>query len=171
MSLRQKLVEEKEKRKFISVAKLEELVTLSSIQEFLPTSPVPQEELRKIVPSARKLIAVLVLAELEHYILDFIIDRRITDNVFSAGDSNAIIFLESSEERRRFLKEQWTVPPVLGGEKHLGFPLGTVLPFLQTKYVDHGTFGIVYKVRIAEGHLQGIGPSYATVGILMFISH
>jgi hypothetical protein len=175
MSLRQKLVEEKEKRGFISITKLEELVTLPSVQGFLPTTPIPpewfQELSRKIVPGARKLFAVLVLAELEKSILDVIVVRGITDNVFDASGLNAIPWLESSDETRRFSKEQWTVPPILKGEKHLEFPFGTVLPFLEKKCVDHGTFGVVYKVKVAEGHLHGTGLGYAAVGTMMFASH
>jgi hypothetical protein len=171
MSLRQGLIEEKEKKGFISITKLEELVTLSSVQQSLSTPPVPPELLQKIVSGSRKLFAVLVLAELEKSILDIIIVRGITDDVFPAYGSDAIPPLESSEERRRFLKEQWAIPPILGGKRHLEFPSGTVLPFLQKKYVDHGTFGVVYKLRVAEGHLHGTGPGYAAVGTVMFISH
>jgi hypothetical protein len=170
MSLRQRLIEEKEKKGFISIPKLEELVTLSSVQQFLSTlPPAPPELLQKIVPGSRKLFAVLVLAELEKSILDIIIVRGIADDVFPAYDSDAIP-LGSSDERRRFLKEQWAIPPILGRERHLEFPSGTILPFLQKKFVDHGTFGVVYKVRVAEGHLHGPRPGYAAVGTVMFIS-
>jgi hypothetical protein len=167
MSLRKKLLEEKEGRGFISIAKLEELVTLSSVQELLPATDDPSEDLRKLILSARKLFAVLVLAGLDHF-LHIITCEKITDNIFSTTDLNALTFLKSSEERRRFLKEQWTIPPVLDGESHMEFPSGVALPFLQKKFVDHGTFGMVYKVRIAEGHLQH--PGYPPVGILMSIS-
>ncbi len=177
MSLQQRLFDEKEKRGFISITKLEELVTLNSVEQFLRnyytefSTTIPLELHEKIVPSARKLFTVLVLARLEKFILQFLVVRGITDTIFPASDVDDVLSLGSTEERRRFLKEQWTVPPILSAERHFEFPLGMILPFLEKKYVDNGSFGVIYKVKVAEGHLRRTEPRYATVGLLMLITH
>jgi hypothetical protein len=177
MSLQQKLLEEKGKRGYIFITKLEELVTLSSVGQFLSCyfdksgTPVPPDLHEKIVPSSRKLFAVLVLAGLEKWILDFFVVRRITDKIFPASDSDVMPSPGTAEERHRFLKEQWTIPPILSAERHLNFPLGTILPFLGKKFADHGSFGRLYKVRVAEGHLHSKEPRYAAVGLSMLFPH
>lgn len=177
MSLRQELLREKRVREFISISKLEELVTVSSVKEYLssyfgePTTPIPPDLPQRIVPRARKLFAVLVLSELEGSISEFVIEHGVTDHVFPVSDSDAIPPLGSREERRKFLKEQWTIPPILKEGEHLELPLGTILPFLEMKYIEHGSFGAVYKVRVAEGHLERASLGYTAVRRLMFISH
>jgi hypothetical protein len=179
MSLQQKLLEEKGKRGCIFITRLEELVTLSSVEQFLScyfdksSTPVPPPaDLHEIiVPSSRKVFAVLVLAGLEKWILDFFVVRRITDKIFPASDSDVMHSPGTAEERHRFLKEQWTIPPILSAERHLDFPLGTILPFLGKKFADHGSFGRLYKVRVAEGHLHSKEPRYAAVGLSMLFHH
>ena len=157
MSLRERLSEEKEKAGFISVKVLEHLITPTSVQQLLGLSPEPtggdfERALAKSLPRARKLLAVLVLAELESYI-PLIITQGITDDIFPIESLQTIPPLDSKEEAMLF-KEQWSIPPVLQSEKHLQLPEGALLPFLQKKLVDSGSFGIVYRVKLAKGHLD-----------------
>lgn len=168
MSLREKLHKEKEERGFISDVKLEKLITLNSIQEFLSGEAASQDELWKYVPGSRKLFAVLVLAGLERFAVECIINRGITDVIFPVRSSDDIPPL-NRDEGDRFLKEQWAIAPILREGEHLDFHRGTVLPFLHKVFVDHGSFGRVYKVKIAEGHLRCSWPAYNAVGIVMFI--
>ena len=158
MSLRDKLLQQKEEIGFISVKALEELITPAHVQQFSsgrphePPGPDFQSLLAKSLPRARKLVAVLILAELDHYIPIFIAQGA-TDDIFRTQDMRGLPFMES-EERARLAKEQTAVPPILREKEHLLLPQGTVLPFLQKKRVNHGSFGIVYRVTIARGHLD-----------------
>lgn len=111
------------------------------------------DALGRALPRARKLVAVLVLGRLERHVLDLIVSRRTTDEVFPIEDWQVIPPLDT-DERGQVRREQWSVPPVLGREEHIQFPRGAVLPFLSKESVSHGSFGIVYKVKIADGHLD-----------------
>jgi hypothetical protein len=169
MSLRQSLLEEKEKKGFISIRRLEKLVTLDSVREYLSNTlhkyPEPNLQLlcQKIIPKARKLLAVLVLAKLESSIIDFTDVRGITDSIFPVHDSVIPLPLENTEDIHSFLEEQWTVPPILMEDKHMEFPKGAKLPILKQGFIGHGSSGIVYKVRVVEGHLHGTRSGYSEV--------
>src|SRR6266566_3364993 len=115
MSLLETLLRQKEEIGFISVKVLEELITPDSVQQFLSDrlpEPIRHDfgrSVAKSLPRARKLIAVLILAELEEHIVT-LIAQEMTDDVFPIQDSLIIPSLDS-EGKARLCKEQWTVPP------------------------------------------------------------
>jgi len=158
MSLQERLVERK-RLGFISVKVLEELITPSSVQQLLsqdasvPVHQVDQDYVVKALPRARKLIAVLVLTGLEQHILEIISERRMTDDIFPIDNWWTFPSL-AAEDAKCVYSEQWTIPPVLKRGKHLQFPEGVILPFLSKRCVSYGSFGIVYRVEIADGHLD-----------------
>ena len=170
MSLREKLLEQKEKQPgFISVRDLQDLVTADSVARLLSCddpkipSPADQAALEEALPRARKLTAVLILARLEAYIRDIVVKRGITDEkVFPIGHWPAILPL-SAEEMERIGREEWAVPLVLKSKHHIKLPRGAVLPYLRKERVNHGAFGIVYKVKIADGHLESDLPRMTEV--------
>ena len=43
------------------------------------------------------------------------------------------------------------------------FPKGAKLPILKQGFIGHGSSGIVYKVRVVEGHLHGTRSGYSEV--------
>jgi len=161
MSLRETLLDQKHKFGFISVKALEELITPSSIQKILRDGLAQHigetinRPLMALIPRARKCIALLIIAKFECQIRD-VIDREITDAIFPLQDTQitAIFPMLDSEGRSKLLEEQWTIPPVLRQNEHLEFPEGAPLPFLRKQRDKHGSFGLVFKVKIADGHLD-----------------
>lgn len=157
MSLRELLIARKQ-RGFITVKDLEELITLASVQPLLSwNSPTPVrtsdlDALARLLPRARKLIAVLVLRQLEGRILDLVVASGTSDDVFPIEAWNDVPLLEA-DEQSMVREEQWVVPPILRREEHIRLPRGAILPFLSKESVNHGSFGIVYKVKVADGHL------------------
>jgi len=170
MSLREKLLEQKEKQPgFISVRDLQDLVTADSVVRLLSCddqknlSQADQAALEEALPRARKLTAVLILAQLQAYILDIVVKRGIIDeHVFPIGHGTAILPL-SAGEMERVRREEWAVPLVLKRKYHIKLPRGAVLPYLRKERVNHGAFGIVYKVKIAYGHLESDLPRMTEV--------
>jgi hypothetical protein len=170
MSLREKLIEQKEKQpSFISVLDLQNLVTANSIARLLSCddskilTQADQVALEEALPRARKLTAVLILAQLQAYILDIVVKREIIDDdVFPIGYGSVVLPLNAGE-MERVRREEWSVPLVLKGKHHIKLPRGAVLPYLRKKRVNHGAFGIVYKVKIADGHLESDLPRMAEV--------
>ncbi|RYP42656.1 hypothetical protein DL767_000025 [Monosporascus sp. MG133] len=162
MSLRERLIERKQQG-FITVRDLEELITPSAVQQLLshnnvvPVSQADQDALARALPRARKLVAILVLGQLERHILDVIVAHSTTDGVFPIEDWQVVPPL-NADESRRVCREQWAVPPVLRREEHLQLPRGATLPFSSKESVNHGSFGIVYKVKVADGHLDSDMP-------------
>jgi hypothetical protein len=53
-------------------------------------------------------------------------------------------------------REQWKIPPRLKAETHYDFPAEHfVFPFVsKPKVIGHGSYGQVYEVEIARGHLE-----------------
>lgn len=157
MDLRILLAQNKAKYGFISASKLREMITPASIQKHLEkkaiTLSIPLDP--KAVARSRKLIAVLVLLDLEKHIEDAIV-QGFGDEIFPSKPDN-ISFLEDHEEKYQFCLEQWVIPPVFRPDQHIELPKEAILPFLDNTRINHGAFGIVYKVKVADGHLAGYG--------------
>ena len=156
MDLRQTLLEEKRRRGFISLAGIERLITPENVAAQLALRdlrPGPSSVFT-IASTARKLFAILVLLELEHHAPN-LIRERISDRLFPIHDKADIPLFETESQRQAFFTEQWTIPPRFDRDKHLECPTATVLPFLEKERVNNGTFGILYRVKVADGHLHG----------------
>lgn len=127
--------------------------------------------------SATKLYGVLLLIERPELIVKLHATRPpVTDKIFECKDTegNGLYCprkeLEESEILRdvaeQVFKEQWRIPPVFRRDAH--FKYGThcfkdiQFPFpKEPRGIGHGSFGTVYKVQIAGGHL--IADNYSEV--------
>lgn len=158
MHLRRQLLDQKEKERFISVSALRQLVVESSVRECLRIRGIVLEShaLSTIVSKASKLFSILVLMGCEYHIEDWIAED-ISDDIFPIVDQNQVpSHFEVDEDRRTFFRYQWAFPPVFNAQDHMNFPRDTVLPFLEREHVNNGTFGLIYRVRVADGHLAGV---------------
>jgi len=155
MDLRQLLLEEKKRMGFISVARLVELVTAESVAARLAFRGFHNDSpaVSAIVSTARKLFAILVLLELEHQAPALIRSGK-SDSMFPIDETDIPPF-ETQHHLQAFFSEQWIIPPRFDRDKHLEFSGATVLPFLEKERANNGTFGVLYKVRLADGHLDG----------------
>ena len=154
MALRQSLLQEKQQHRFISFAALAKLINETSVGDSLLSrniqliSPI----VSTIVSKAPKLFAILVLLELEHRIPD-LINKGTTDDVFPIRQVNFPGF-EDDKNLQDVCREQWIVPPKLDDAAHLELPRDARLPFTEKDFSNNGTFGIIYKVKVADGHLS-----------------
>ena len=119
-----------------------------------------------ILKESRLLFATLVLGGLE----------RLLTTLVLHGFSDAILFSPklfkdrcadaqlTQRERNDILKYRQRIGAVLGSNRHEVFPQGTVLPYRNINHPKDdrfGGFGVVQRVEIAAGHLQG----YHEVGL------
>ncbi|KAK3167127.1 hypothetical protein OEA41_010253 [Lepraria neglecta] len=113
----------------------------------------------QIVDNAPKLFSVLVLLEREHHIGELVKDN-ILDDAFPFLEQH-LPTLETKGDRDEFYRAQWTIPPILEPTRHLELSGSVVLRFLEKRLVNHGTFGIISSVKVANGHIVG----YSAVGM------
>jgi hypothetical protein len=160
MALGALLAETKAKYGFISIGKLGGLVTQIAVEHHLGLKGIQLS--RPLSPSAveraRKLIAILILLDLE-ILIENVIGLGICDTLFPANRAN-VAFLNDDADKYHFCLAQWVVPPVFDPEKLMELPKEAIFPFLSKTRINHGSFGIVYKVRIANGHLLDYGVSW-----------
>ena len=165
-----KLDHEIEKYKFISVARLEELINQRAVSGILgeETSPEVSES---IVSSSRKLFAILVLLDSEREILRFH-EKNADDNEFPLSDDEELCCETAAHTRlhSEIMHKQWVVPPVFRKSQHLELPASYIPPFLEIDEIDGGSFGIVYKVTVAKGHLPERPVSASTPKVLSLCS-
>lgn len=159
MTLGAFLVETKTKYGFIPIYKLRELVTQTTVEHHLEWKGIKFSKLLNstIIARSRKLIAILILLNLEIHI-ENVIGLGICDEIFPVKQGN-ISFLKDDDNKYHFYLAQWAVPLAFSPEHHMELPREASLPFLSKTRINHGTFGIVYKVRVADGHLVDYGVS------------
>ncbi|KAJ4299795.1 hypothetical protein N0V90_005041 [Kalmusia sp. IMI 367209] len=76
--------------------------------------------------------------------------------------------------RDSLIRTQWIIPPRLVSHTHQRFPVKDfIFPFEdRPEGINHGSYGTVYKVKIAEGHLEFIdGFDQAKVNTLRARQH
>jgi len=115
----------------------------------------------QIVSVAPRVFAILVLAEGVHHIKDFV-DKGLCDESLPM-DEAAMPDFETTDCKLNFIQIQRKFPPVFEKSKHLELPDDTILPFLDQSYLDNGSFGMVYKVTVAEGCLPDFGSVRAII--------
>ena len=113
----------------------------------------------QIVDNAPKSFSVLMLLEREHHIAELVKDN-ILDNAFPFSEQH-LPALETRGDRDEFYRAQWTIPLILEPTRHLELSGSVILPFLEKRLANHGTFGIISSVKVANGHLVG----YLAVGM------
>lgn len=109
----------------------------------------------QIVSVAPRVFAILVLARLAHH-TKYFVDEGLGDESLPM-DEAAMPDFKTTDGKLNFIRIQQKLPPVFEKSKHLELPDGTILPFLDQSYSDNGSFGMIYKVTVAEGCLPGSG--------------
>lgn len=127
----------------------------------------------KIRTQGRRLYATLLLMDESQLIIKLLeLNDPIDDSVFSAamlskerkyrdtGMPNTLRSLkqvdELSDVADTLYETQWIIPPSLPPDSHLSFPVEHfVFPFLsQPKKISNGSYGVVYGVEVAKGHVE-----------------
>ena len=163
-------IQNHEGRTFWCTAELKRLLTHEIISAWIRTHPLhrhsnsdarDQDLVKPIVDNCRLLFAILVEAELE-FLTSTLLDRADSDDSLRKIDwSN----LDLNHDQQRSLTERCNeVCPILQKSPHLYLPERTVLPFTKRVPLSHGSFGQIFSVEVAEGHLE----SYDTVDNLSF---
>ena len=129
---------------------------------------------------ASKLYAVLLLAGQSHRIVQlYNNDHRVTDRIFEKGEDSSDVpycsleYLQAmpqlSDVADVIFEKQWCFPPVLRREIHQKFPVVLFrFPFQSEPHpIGGGAWGQVYKVKVAEGHLEANDKNYVNVSGLM----
>lgn len=154
-NLRESLEREKEKYNHISIGVLQRLVTESSVRECLSSAKIPlgSDLVSRIVSHCPKMFAILVLLQMEHYMTNPWI-QNLSDSIFSVAPDEVPPF-GSENIRAGFYEAQWCIPPRIDVKRHLKFPRNTILPFVRNGDQRNGSWGLVDKVTMLEGHLAG----------------
>lgn len=157
MDLRQSLKEELngnrnyDGREFIPAQTLTKLVTQQTVHDTL--GRIGEDLIDRIASEAPRIFAILLLIERGYHILSFL-DGRLCDEKLPIDEVNVPHF-ETEDDRLNFFRIQFCFPPIFEKHRHLELPEEIVLPFVEFSYVANGSFGMVYKVKVAEGHLLG----------------
>ena len=149
-----------------------------------PEAQIDDVKIEKLVEYVRreafKLYAVLLLVGQSHLIVQlYNNDYRVTDRIFEKGEDSSDVPYCSLEYLRampqlsdvagEIFEKQWCFPPVLRREFHQKFPIELFrFPFQNVpQKIGEGAWGHVYKVRVAEGHLEVDDKSYINVSGLI----
>ena len=152
MALKQALEDELKINKFIQLETLRRLITPKSVASHLRENCPSTTALQEIASIAPKLFAILVLLEQETAITEYL-SKGFCDKNFPISTKAHIPDLNYGGNKRGIYEKQWCVPIVLDEREHLDLPTEFKAPFLENNYKDHGSFGSVFKVRVANGHL------------------
>lgn len=157
MYLRQSLKEELNRnrnyggREFVPAQTLTKLVTQQTVHDTL--GGIGEDLIDRIASEAPRIFAILVLIEREYHILSFL-DSRLCDEKLPIDEVNVPHF-ETEDDKHNFFRLQFCFPPIFKKHRHLELPEEIVLPFVELSHVANGSFGMVYKVKVAKGHLLG----------------
>ena len=163
MELKQALEEELKSCKFIQLGSLHRLITPNSVASHLGKNCPNNEVLQQIASSAPKLFAILILLQQETAITKYL-SKGFCDKDFPILDKAQIPDLKYGEIKQGLYEKQWCIPIVLDQSQHLDLPLEFKAPlFFQNDHKRHGTFGMVSRVRVADGHL----PHHSSVSALV----
>lgn len=152
MELKQALEKELKVYKFIRLESLHRLITSTSVASHLREDCPNKEILQQIASSAPKLFAILILLEQETAITEYL-SKGFCDKDFPILDKAQIPDFVYDENKQALYEKQWCIPIVLHQSQHLDLPTEFKPPFLENSYKNHGSFGSVFKVRVANGHL------------------
>jgi serine/threonine protein kinase len=141
-------------KKFVSLESLRQLFTPQFVGTCLESSGMPptQDLVSAIIAKAPKLFAVLLLIENENYIKS-LLEHGLDDDAWPLLETEVPEF-ENVQKREQFYKAQWLIPPVLTNKRHLDLPGDAPLPFVEKSFGGHGSFGVIWKVKVSPGHLQ-----------------
>lgn len=145
---------------FIAFAVIDSLVNEMEVSRWIETHPLhrPSEQnmeqeqlISMIIQKGKLLFVLLVIAQLEHLALSIFSRGMSDDSLFEIGS----LWKMPSEEEHRLSAQSTLIAPVFKKSKHLLLHERIVLPFITRGSINHGAFGMVYRVEIARGHLEG----------------
>lgn len=150
-------------KQFFCKAAVDKLLDRPTVSTWIKTHPlhrktdnkVSDEDLiDRIVSKHRLLFAVLVAAELESFTFAILTQDQ-SDKLFPPEINYERLNL-SFEERQRLESSLQKVSLVLSKNEHKRISMETVLPLTKREKTDlKGSFGQIYKVEFADGHLEG----------------
>ncbi|KAL8700695.1 MAG: hypothetical protein Q9201_005311 [Fulgogasparrea decipioides] len=151
-----------EQKKFLCAAEIKRLLTHETISAWITTHPSYRQSdidahkfkfIDCILHNSHQLFAILVAVRLE-YLTFTLLSRGQTDD--SLPRLNYKILGLKDDEQQKLTDKCKIFSPVLRKNTHLRLPEGTVLPFVERKpTLKYGAFGLIFHVRVAEGHLEG----------------
>ena len=147
---------------FVSIARVEELITIPRVSEVLKLQddpalakklqddPTLAERLATRLPRLFVVLLLLGRSADAHYF-----SERTDDDIFPITESNFQDLRASKDAKlhQDLMENQWNVPPKLDPSKHHEFPAQFVPPLKGRKHLDGGSYGNVYKATLAGGHL------------------
>jgi len=154
MDLRHELLGVKEKYGFIPISEIRKLVTKEAVRSHLKSnyeegSTWPESQ----ISLSLKLITILILIG-EETCLEQFLKQNISDEIFPVAESKVPVF-QDTNKKHRFFVEQDIVPPIFRPSEQLCLPRTTTLPFISSQErIGSGSFGIVKRVKIANGHIE-----------------
>jgi hypothetical protein len=153
MDLRHCLQDHLKRCRFISITDIGTLINQEIVREIVRSHGlvVENDMVEYITFASPRIFAILVLIEGVHHIRDFL-DNGLNDDKLPLEEASIPDF-ENNDGKLKFISIQRKFPPVFEKQKHLELPYDTVLPFIERTFLDNGSFGMVEKVKVAEGHL------------------
>lgn len=119
----------------------------------LSEKSIEQKDLVNIIINNGKLLfALLVVANLEH-LTPSLFSRGLSDD--SLFDFDRISWDLPSEEEHKLVEKSNLIAPLFKKAQHYLIHDKITLPFITRAQINHGAFGVVYRVEIAKGHLEG----------------
>ena len=147
---------------FISAQRIEELITLETVNSI--SSDLDREMISAIVDRAPRLFAALVLIDKPKYIQK-LLNRKLDDEFFKyfkpTGSIRTIKGLIDLSEigPGDFQKDLYDIhgkfPFPFQDDGIPGYDPSYIFPYKSTKRIASGSFGSVFKVIVAGGHLKG----------------
>ena len=162
MDLKHEL-ESASKRELISLGAVHGIINEETVEAYFSNNgtPLRPAKLHEIVSKAPRLFAIHVLLNRGCDVMKYLSQ--------GLGDKD-LPFLEipegpefgSPQENRSLHHRQWEIAPTLDPSEHRAFPADFKPPFAfkASRPKNRGSFGHVYQVRMADGHL----PGYSFVG-------
>lgn len=156
MDLKQELEQEVKTNKFIQKSALRRLITKESVRTFFHNKDLDlgTVDLQDITSRAPKLFAILVLLGQGEAIKDCL-QKGFRDKKFPILKKAHIPNIGRVNEQGLY-ERQWEIPDALPRSGDITFPAEFIRPFLGELDTrpQHGSFGYVYKVRVASGYLE-----------------
>ena len=156
MELKHELEQDLNSYKFIQLSTLRRLITRESVRAHLDCSRpgLCTAQLQDIATKAPRLFALLVLLDRGAAIKECL-EENFLDESFPILDKDRIPDIDGVDKQALY-DRQWQIPIVLPRSPHLDLPNEFIAPFLPSndRRSRHGSFGHVYKERVASGHLE-----------------
>ena len=149
------------KQKFKCTAEVKRLLTYERTSAWIKSHPLhrhsdgdihDQDLVGRIVDKCCLMFAILVDAELEF--LTFTLLSKGNSDESLGGIDYSILDL-NHDEQQRLTERCYYYCPVLRQSTHLQLTGKMVLPFIKRDVHAHGAYGIIYRIKVVEGHLEG----------------